>query len=355
MGLRQELGDRRRARPLETGHDHRVGVALRPADVVPEDVLHAEVDGLERDVEVVLPHLGVGVVGEAAVGDEHVAARRLQHLVGATRRPRGRCVDRIAERHQPPDHPDALALEGADGLGQVVVGRDGADLEGLRQLGVVADHAGLVLEVELDGVDQAAVDEVHHAGVQLVVRPGRAADVDRPRRVRIDHGHDDVGRGGVARLVDGLELECAGGRRVEVDREVLAVGVERLTRELELSPFFHGAAHGHRIGDRDGVEVRRQVEGGSDAVDDVAPLERGVAEEHPPDRELDRVLALRQRLLDQLLLDQLRGADPHGGAIGLRLEVLEEGDAVDREVGAEQLVLRVERDGDVERGRGPPG
>ena len=87
-----------------------------------------EVDRLERDVEVVLPHGGVGVVREPAVGAEHPAARRLEHLVVPAGRPGRVGVDRVAEGHEAPDDPDALGLERLHGLAEVVVVGDGADL-----------------------------------------------------------------------------------------------------------------------------------------------------------------------------------------------------------------------------------
>ena len=177
LHLGEERGDRLGARALQPGDHHRVGVALGTADVVPEDVLHAHRLGLEGDGAVVLPHRLVGEVREAAVGGEHVAVGRLHDLVAVAGGPRRLGVDRVAERDEATDHPDALALEVLDRLGEVVVGGHRADLLGLGQLGVVADDAGLVLEVELDGVDQAAVDQVLDAGAQLVVGPRRRAHV----------------------------------------------------------------------------------------------------------------------------------------------------------------------------------
>ena len=133
-----------------------------------------------------------------------------------------------------------------------------------------------------------------------------------------------------------------------VDREAAVVDVERLAAEAELGALLDRARDGHRVGDRHGIEVGRQVERGSDAVDHVGPLEGRVAEEHAGHGQLDRVLALGQGLLDQLGLHQVGGTDPHGATVGLRLEVVEQRHPVHLQVRAEQLVARVERDRDVE-------
>ena len=263
--------------------------------------------------------------------------------------PRGLGVDRVPEGDQATDDPDSLGLEGLYRLGEVVVRRHGPDLERRGQLGVVADDPRLVLEVELHGVDQAAVDQVHHAGAELVVGPRGAADVNGVRAVRVDDRHDDVRGGAVAGLVDGHELERARGRGVERrPRTRRRRPRARSSAEPQLRSVLDRARHGDRIGDRNRVEVGGQVEGGRDAVDDVAPREGGVAEEHAGHGQLDRVLALGQGLLDQLGLDQLGRTDPHRSAIGLRLQIIEQRDPVHLQLGAEQLVARVEGDRDVE-------
>ncbi len=60
------------------------------------------------------------------------------------------------------------------------------------------------------------------------------------------------------------------------------------------------------------------------------------------------MLALGEGLLHQLHLHELGGADADGGAIGFGFEVLEQGHAVDGEVGPEEGVAGIEGDGDVE-------
>ena len=57
---KRAIGDVRR--PVEPGELHRGEVALGPADVVVEDLVEAEADGLDGQVDLVLADLGVGEV-----------------------------------------------------------------------------------------------------------------------------------------------------------------------------------------------------------------------------------------------------------------------------------------------------
>ena len=287
-------------------------------------------------------------VGEAAVGGEHVAGRRLDHLVVVARPPRRLCEDGIAERHQAADHPDALALEVLDGLREVVVAGDGADLAGLVELGVIADDPRLVLEVELHGVDQAAVDEVFDAGALGVVGPGRRAHVHGARCLGVVDRHHDGLHGAVAGFVDRLEQERAGGRGVEVDGERTVVVVDGLAIESKLHVLLDAALDGDRLVDRHRREAGRHLELRGDAVDDVAPRERGVAQEHAAHRQLDLMLTFRERLLHELVLHERGGLDAERAPILLRLDVLEDAHTVDLEVGPVELVGALQGDADVE-------
>ena len=168
------------------------------------------------------------------------------------------------------------------------------------------------------------------------------------RRRRIDHRHDDVSGGAVAGRIDGLEVQRTGGRAVEGHRELPVVDVDGLAVEAQLAVRPRPSADGDRLVDRHRVERRRELEGGGDAVDGVGPVEHGVGQEHPPDRQRDRVLAFVERAARTSSSDT-RSAGVMRSSSPAELEVVEQLDAVERDRCPEPVVClgQHDRDGEV--------
>ena len=143
------------------------------------------------------PAVAAGV--RAAVG-------RLDHEVAPAVRPRPLGEDGVAEGHEPTDHPRAARVELLHGRAEVVRRPLGADRPRERHAGTPADDAGLVLEIELDGVDPLLVEQPQHVRPQAVVRPGVGAHVHRAHGIaREPRRRPDLepAVGDVARLVVG--------------------------------------------------------------------------------------------------------------------------------------------------------
>ena len=217
----------------------------------------------------------------------------------------------------------------------------GADLERPGHLGVVADDAGLVLEVEHDRVDAPLVDEGEHAGPQHRVAPGRRGDVDAPHARVGDRDHDRRGRA-VAGPVGGFERDGSRGRPVVAQGEAAVVAdLDRLAVGGQLGALLDGPGDAGAVADVDGVDRRRRGEGRGGAVDGEAPGVHRVAEGGSGHRHLERVVALGQGggraphhdraehggLLDRLAVDGERRLG--GLVVGGELEVDLEGGGVE--------------------------
>ena len=209
----------------EAGDDHRGRVALRAADVVPQDVVDPRIGRLQGDLEVVPVHLGVGQVAEPAVGVEHLAGRRLDDPVPAAVVPGPLGQGGVAEGDDAADHPHAAALQLGDGLLQLVLRPDGADLVGQRVTGVVPDDPALVLEIELHGGDESGVDEGEDAAPQRFVTPRRRRHV-HALAAGIPDRSDDLEVGGVPRQVGGREVQRRRWWALEIEVE-RALGVSQ--------------------------------------------------------------------------------------------------------------------------------
>ena len=126
--LREEVGDRLLGSLVEAGHDHRVERPVRPANVVVEDVVDAELRRRDGEIDVVRADGGMDVAREPAVAaGVRAAVRRLDHEVAPAVRPRPLGEHGVAERHEPADHPRAARVEELHGRAEVVRVPLGAD------------------------------------------------------------------------------------------------------------------------------------------------------------------------------------------------------------------------------------
>ena len=267
MALGQEGADLVARAPGQPGHDHGRGVTLRAPDVVPHDVVHAGHGGLLGDGQVVGPHLGAHVVGEAAVRTEGLTVGRLQHPVLVAGRPRRLREDRIAEGHDAADDPHAEAVQLVQRGLERVAGLDGADLVRQLDLRVVADDAFLVLQVQLDGVDAVLVDHAEDAGLELRIGPGLGRDVDAVR-LRVGDGYRDRHGRLVAGAVGGRDHDRRGRRDREAERDLRPVHGGLGAGRLHVGCAVRRPLEGQGLVDRDGFRRSGEADGRRRAVDD---------------------------------------------------------------------------------------
>ena len=173
------------AGPTRPGNCMVGDVALGTAHVVVQDLVEPQADGLGGQVDLVLAYLGVGEVGERrrAVRVDQRRARWVEHdhlVAPVLHRPTGQ--RRIEEVDESPDDPHPEPVQFVDRLPGVVVVLRGAAHLGERHVAGVPDVPGLVLDVELHGVDAALRDEVEDLLVDGWIGPVRRSDVDCRRR-----------------------------------------------------------------------------------------------------------------------------------------------------------------------------
>ena len=225
----QERGDR--GQPRLPGHRpgvlRRLKLAVgREAHVVELHLVEAAVDRFLRDGDVVGPHLlaeGVDPRQILAV-DPRLACARIED--GEVRSRGGQDV--VLERHDAGDRVDAARLE---------VGHHGVEVtqrrrplrprrQRLLDAGRIDDPAAIALDVDDDGVQLGAIDQVEDAAADAAVAEAEVGEVrgldhlrphdDLERALEDGRLHDDLG---VARALDD---QRAVHRRRQRERAILA-------------------------------------------------------------------------------------------------------------------------------------
>ncbi len=214
---------------------------LRLADVVVHDPVEAGLGRLLGELDVVLHDLVVGEVRErphavvtgrvrvaAAVLDEHVHLALAQGPLAEAR---------VAEGDDAAGHGGAEVVDLLDGRGDVearlavrLVDRAGLDRQ--RHLRVVADEAVLVLDVELDVVELAGLDQRDDRVLGLRFAPGprgevRGAHVHRADTVAGRGARLAVRRGRRGRVRAHLRLGRDRGRRSGLRHRVVVIAAGR--------------------------------------------------------------------------------------------------------------------------------
>jgi hypothetical protein len=316
--------------------DRLVVLVLGAADVVPQDLVDAQVGSFGGDVEVVLLDGARGEVGEAAVGAVRRPIRLLDDPVAVTVLPGGLGQDRVAVDDDATDDPDPPPVQLVHRLAQPVVVPDRADLLGERHLRVVADVAVLVLEVELDGVDPARVDEVEDVALQARRAPGDRRHVHAVDR-RTPDGDEHLLLDDVVGLVPGDEQHGA-GRRARVAEGEAAVVVEldrvavRRQQGVGIDPTVDADGRSHASG---GEAARRSQRRGR-GVDQQLPREAGRGQDGSGHGQHQLVLANHEGT---------RRSPPEAAVDPLRLV---EGPTVEGEAGGVERLGGVDGDAQVD-------
>ena len=220
-------------------------------------------------------------------------------------------------------------MEKLDRGGEVDDRLDGADPRRERDAGVPADSAGLVLEVELDCVDPALVDQVEDPLPQGRVGPGVEGDVHRADRVRRRarlHRDPDATGGRVPERVRGDERHRPLRARRPRDLKAAVLDEYGLAVGGQARPPLERAGDPDRLARWDQHPRRIERNRRARRIDGEAPvLRRARAWEASRGGRLEvmRPLAQRAAVEDEPALRR-KGAARHVGAVQLPAHTVED-------------------------------
>ena len=307
LGPLQEADDFVRWRVREAGESHRVDRAVWAPHVVVENLVNPGASGFHSDRNVVAAHVVACQVGETA--------RRIRvpgwvlddHIFSAVA-PRPVSEFRIAKDHEATDDTTAMGVDFLDGIGKVVLRANRTDAFAERALGVVADDAALVFQVEFDGAQHAKVKLSIDRGADRRALPRDGGDVyrpDRPRGRPRQDVDDDRRERGVSGPVDGADLNWLNrGRRERLCEDTLSKRDGQAVDE-------HSGGLVNRSGDRDRLPALVAILPGEDLdlrllrVDREVPAAPiGPGKKWLVDGQLDPVVTLREvaRLIEEAAL-----------------------------------------------------